>query len=100
MPYITKEQRKKLYDHVRKLSDELQINDSVGEYNYVITLLFHKMILGRGRIRYQTINDIIGILGGVHAELNENIFIPYEKIKKAENGSVSELDMTHGESTL
>ena len=92
MPYITKAQREKLDVDIEQLSKNLRKNDSVGEYNYVITLLFHKMIIGRGGLRYKTINDINGILTGVHDELNENIFIPYEKKKKKENGHVSELD--------
>ncbi len=92
MPYIPKERRKELDGLIEGLSEELRKTDSVGDYNYTISLLLHKMIIGRGRLRYQTVNDIIGILGGVKTELNENIFIPYEKIKRSENGPVSELD--------
>ena len=92
MPYIKQERRKELDPLIEALSKELQKTDSVGDYNYTISLLLHKLIIGRGRIRYKTINDVTGILGGVKTELDQNVFIPYEKKKKAENGSVSELD--------
>ena len=92
MPYIKQERRKELDEIVENLSEELKKTDSVGDYNYTITLLFHKMIIGRGGVRYKTINDINGIIKGVQDELNENIFAPYEKLKKEENGPVSELD--------
>ena len=92
MPYIPKDRRKVLDPLIEALSEELRNTDSVGDYNYTISLLLHKMIIGRGCVRYQTVNDIIGILGGVKSELNENVFVPYERVKKAENGPVSELD--------
>ncbi len=92
MPYIKQERRKELDGLIESLSKELKKTDSVGDYNYTITSLFHKMIIGRGGVRYKTINDINGILIGVQDELNENIFAPYEKKKAKENGSVSELD--------
>ena len=92
MPYIKQERRRELDNLIENLSEELKKTDSVGDYNYTITSLFHKMIIGRGGVKYQTINDINGILTGIHDELNENIFVPYEKIKRKENCSVSELD--------
>lgn len=92
MPYIKKERREELDGLIENLSEELRKTNSVGDYNYTITLLLHKLIIGRGGIRYVSINDINGILTGVHDEINENVFIPYERKKLLENGPVSELD--------
>lgn len=64
---------------------------NVGDINYAITLLFHQWLVDKGMC-YQHINELIGVLECIKLELYRQIAIPYEDVKKEENGSVSELD--------
>lgn len=91
MPYINtkREEYNKIVD---TLSDEWADNGKdYGHLNYIITRLFHKVILHEG-LRYKTAVFLFGTLVCVGLELYRVVFGKYEDIKKKENGSISELD--------
>jgi len=84
MPYINKQCRQ----HIDLLVSDI---NNPGVLNYVITKIVHKYIQDFG-LRYQVLNEVIGVLECAKLELYRTIAAPYENIKKVENGSVSELD--------
>lgn len=81
MPYIS-----------RKRKDEM-MNDTenAGELNYLFTVIAHDYIKRKG-LKYQTLNEVIGVLECCKQELYRQIAAPYEDKKKQENGSISDLD--------
>jgi len=86
MPYINKQCRKSFKDW----ADGFTINTPV-VLNFVITTICHNYIKDNG-LRYQTLNEVIGVLECAKMELYRQVVMPYEDKKKAENGNISELD--------
>ena len=86
MPYITKERREKLEDQV--FVDEGETPGNCGELNYLITKLISKYAYLRLPMNYQAINDIVGALDGAKAEFQRRVVVPYENLKREENGDV------------
>jgi len=80
MPYITQEARKKLEDNGNK-------PENLGELNYVITLLV-KDYLDRQGHRYTNYVGVIGVLETIILELYRRVVAPYEEEKIKENGDV------------
>jgi hypothetical protein len=64
-----------------------------GELNYAITSLCHRYIKAKGGISYTIGNEVIGVLACANMELYRVVLAPYEDVKRAENGPVSELDV-------
>ena len=87
MPYITQEERERL--NTEGL-EHFQCG-TPGQLNYAITLLCHNYLEDRG-VRYNTINEVIGILECAKLELYRMIAAPYEDKKRNDNGSISDLD--------
>jgi len=88
MPYINKQCRQNIDLLVSNINNP-------GVLNYVISSIVHKYIRDFG-LRYQVLNEVIGVLECAKLELYRQIASPYEDIKKKENGSVSELDRQKG----
>lgn len=88
MPYIKSDNRIEINYAIDNLITKVY---NVGDINYAITLLFHQWLVDKG-MRYQHINELIGVLECAKLELYRQIAAPYEDIKKKENGSVSDLD--------
>lgn len=88
MPYIKSENRVEINHSINGLITKVY---NAGDINYAITLLLHYYLENKG-MKYKHINEVIGILECAKLELYRQIASPYEDIKKAENGSVSELD--------
>lgn len=91
MPYINKSDRK-LFDFVdifRDMLNDYEIRE--GDLNYIITRLCHAWLSSK-KLRYNRINTAIGVLECAKLELYRQVAVPYEDAKKAENGSVSDLD--------
>jgi len=86
MPYINKQCRKSFKDW----ADGFTINNP-GVLNFVITTMCHNYIKDIG-LRYQTLNEVIGVLECVKQELYRQVVAPYEDIKKKDNGNISNLD--------
>jgi len=81
MPYIRKEERCGPFDKV----------DHSGKLNYLVTMAIHKYISDKG-LCYATLNEAIGVLECAKLELYRMVVAPYENMKQADNGPISELD--------
>tara|TARA_Y100000310_G_C20652682_1_gene800305 strand:- start:672 stop:962 length:291 start_codon:yes stop_codon:yes gene_type:complete len=88
VPYIKPEKRKLIKTKIEGVLEELEVE---GDYNYTITLLIHNFVRENG-LCYDTLNRAEGILGCANKEFYRTVVAPYEDIKRAENGPVSELD--------
>ena len=84
MPYIKEKDREKFYPIFTNPGTE-------GELNYAITALIHKYIIKLG-VSYSVLNSVIGVLECAKLELYRQVVVPYEDIKKSENGCVSKLE--------
>lgn len=87
MPYIVPEDRPELQELVDQFPEL-----SVGELNYVFTLLAHKCIQEQG-LRYANLNAVVGVFESAKVEFQRRVVAKYEDRKIKENGGVSELDM-------
>lgn len=81
MPYITDERRKALDTGSAQ-------PQNAGELNYQICELLTAYIAEKG-LRYQTLNDILGVLEAVKQELYRRLVGPYEDKKITDNGDIS-----------
>ena len=88
MPYIKPVERVELDGWIKPLVKDIE---SEGQLNYVISKIIHGYLSGRS-VRYGTLNGVMGVLECAKQEFYRTVVVPYEKIKKAENGPVSELD--------
>ena len=64
---------------------------SAGDLNFKITTVIHDYIRSNG-LCYPILNEAIGVLECAKLELYRMVAVPYEDIKRKENGPVSELD--------
>ena len=90
MPYIRQDKREPI-DESLKISLNNAWYHNAGSLNYLITRLFHRHIVQRG-LKYEVINELIGVLECCKLELYRMIAAKYEDKKRLENGPVSELD--------
>lgn len=81
MPYIAKENRDKLLNHMWP--------QTAGELNYCFTILIRRY-WNKSRENYQALNDIVGALEGAKLELYRRLAVPYENDKIKVNGDVYE----------
>jgi hypothetical protein len=88
MPYITVDKREEISPAVMELMTKLE---SKGDYNYAISLLIHTYIQRKG-LKYEHLNDAVGILECAKQEFIRKVVSPYEDKKIKENGPVSDLD--------
>lgn len=88
MPYIDIESRERITPAVMELMTKLETK---GDYNYAISRLIHTYIERKG-LRYEHLNDVVGILECAKAEFIRTVVSPYENEKIEANGPVSELD--------
>jgi len=79
MPYIDKAIRASLEDG-RKATKP-------GELNFLISELVDNYLMGRG-VSYTSLNEVIGVLACVQAEIYRRVAAPYEDKKQSENGDV------------
>lgn len=86
MPYIKKQYRQ----FAETLINQLMFSRP-GLLNFVVTKVCHRYIKQVG-LCYATLNEVIGVLECAKQELYRQVAAPYEDVKKAENGSVSDLD--------
>jgi hypothetical protein len=89
MPYITEKARGKFDVYMEGYSPEEYggVCDHAGELNYLLTTVCLGYIKRHGT-RYQTFNDIVGVLTCMVQELYRRIIAPYEDVKIVENGDV------------
>ena len=90
MPYIKNVERD-LFD--RQICDLItSLENNPGQLNYVITKLLHEHLELFG-VKYKNINQVIGVLECAKQELYRKVAVPYEDLKRMENGRISNLDM-------
>ncbi len=80
MPYVEPEVRIRL--------DKGIVPESAGELNYLTTKLLDDYLRRKGGIRYERLNEVVGVLECVKLEFYRRIAAPYEDGKKDENGDV------------
>ena len=85
MPYIKPGRREDFHKFLEVLAGRLK---EKGEYNYAITYLLHSYIQNKG-LRYEHLNDAIGIIECVKQEFYRTVAAKYEDQKRRENGAVS-----------
>jgi len=83
MPYIKQKQREKFKPEI----DYLHIPDNSGELNYLISEICLQYLEKFGE-KYQTYNDIIGVLECCKQELYRKKIAKYEDEKEKENGTI------------
>ena len=83
MPYVGKQSRERL------LADNGPIPETVGELNYMISMLCLRFIKTQ-EPGYGAINDVVGALEGAKLEFYRRYASPYEDWKAAENGDIYE----------
>lgn len=81
MPYV----KQGIRAHIKPKAEDVALNP--GELNYQIAILLGNYLNRHGQ-RYQTINDIIGVLACIQQEFYRRIAAPYENEKMHENGDV------------
>ena len=73
--------------YIKEYEREYAIAKTPGELNFLIHELIAQYLNEKG-LRYNTINDVVGVLSCVQAEFYRRIAAPYEDKKKAENGDI------------
>lgn len=82
MPYIKQADREEIEDEIHDF-----IAHNAGELNYIITVICNDYLSYRAE-KYQTYNDIIGVLECAKMEYYRRKVAPYEDDKIKENGDV------------
>ena len=96
MPYVTQKERDELDPFIQQLFDLCK--QFRGRINYCITKLIHLWVLKQMEHihsfvkKYDICNDAYGIMCSAAAEFYAAVVVPYEKLKRKENGPVSQLD--------
>ncbi len=90
MPYIEKQDRKKLLSNgLKDLALELTDKSTPGDLNYMFTVLALTYLKAKGE-KYQHYNDLVGALEGAKLELYARYARPYEDAKMKLNGTVED----------
>lgn len=93
MPYIKQEQRAQVDAQIKKLANSIlnTIGDDktqcAGVLNYAITKLLSE-VYTLNKVRYNDLNEIIGMFECCKQEFYRMCITPYENLKLLENGSV------------
>ncbi len=96
MPYITQQERDLLDPTINKLFKWCE--NKRGRINYCMTKLAHLWAIEQLKKikslvkKYDILNDAYGIMCSATAEFYSAVVVPYEKLKRQENGPVSQLD--------
>ena len=93
MPYIKQEQRVQVDTQIKELANSIlnTIGDDktqrAGVLNYTITKLLSE-VYTLNKVRYNDLNEIIGMFECCKQEFYRMCITPYENLKLLENGSV------------
>ena len=93
MPYIKQEQRDQVDTQIKELANSIlnTIGDDktqrAGVLNYTITKLLSE-VYTLDKVRYNDLNEIIGMFECCKQEFYRMCITPYENLKLLENGSV------------
>ncbi len=84
MPYIKEKDKREMYNAIQDLQNFVI---SKGDLNYAICELVGRLIIN-DEISYTKISEWIDAVHDAEAELRRRLLVPYEELKKAENGDV------------
>lgn len=93
MPYIDQASRLKFIEDRMLVTQETAVEflgkriSTAGELNYIISKLCLEYLKTNGK-NYQKMNDLMGVLTGVQAELYRRVISPYEDEKIISNGDI------------
>lgn len=88
MPYIKQEDRVKIDRMVEAYFSTGQSTVvNAGELNYCISMICKKYLESKG-LKYDNINEIIGVLECAKLEMYRRVASPYEDKKIQENGDI------------
>lgn len=93
MPYIAQTMRHMIDDQIDDLIAAIRKN-SLSTYpgvtNYIFTRILKELYAGNSvyPVRYDSMNTAMGILACCQAEFYRTVAVPYEELKKIENGDV------------
>jgi hypothetical protein len=88
MPYTNQAARNPIDKAIEPLL-ELIGSMNEGDMNYTISRLVDEWLLSQeGVLRYAHLNTMIGVLECAKQEVYRRIAVPYEEIKRSENGEV------------
>ena len=87
MPYINSKARTRYDPHIEALCQVLQDAEwNPGHINYIVYRIIKTM--WNQTPRYQTINDIMGVLSCISSEFYDKVALKYENKKISEHGDV------------
>lgn len=91
MPYIKREERKQYQKLVEELAALVPTDRSArpGHMNYLVSLLIQRVY--GSELRYADHNEVLGFLTGVSLEFYRRKTAPYEDVKIAEEGDLTDL---------
>lgn len=84
MPYIKQKDRQIFEGAIQEITNVIM---SPGELNYVITRIVHGYVNLHG-LKYDYLNDAIGVLESAKLEVYRTIVADYENLKRKQNGDV------------
>jgi len=84
MPYIKEKDKREMYNAIQDLQNFVI---SKGDLNYAICELVGRLIIN-DEISYTKISEWVDAVHDAEAELRRRLLVPYEELKKAENGDV------------
>jgi hypothetical protein len=91
MPYIIQKQRAQLEETITALINNIIKDVPEDQYdgvlNYILTEILHRVVLMSG-VRYNKIQQVIGILECAKLEIYRRVAVDYEDRKAHENGDV------------
>lgn len=93
MPYLNKEQRPELDEHIDKLVDilkDLSNNEVALRLCYVIANLTWKLcgFSGLGKFRFDRLNTVMGAIEIAKLEFNRRMIEPYYRLKMKKTGDL------------
>lgn len=84
MPYIQAKDRQIFEGAIQEINNVCM---NPGELNYVITRIIHGYVNLHG-LKYEYLNDCLGVLEGAKLEFYRIIVAEYENLKRKANGDV------------
>ena len=96
MPYIDRDARTHIGEYIENLYIDYPI-DTAGELNYLISKCIHEYLKYKvaepASLKYNLLNEVHGVLHCADMELYRTVTAPYENVKRAVNGPVSNFDL-------
>ncbi len=83
MPYIPRNEQ----DVINRRINTLGVVTTPGQLNYAINILLFQYLAGEPTT-YQRLNEIIGALECAKLEFTRRLVVPYEDLKRDQNGDI------------